>query len=268
MPRIPEFLIIPLLTVFISAVSLSLVSVPVVLKRWSFLAVGISHGAFFGVAVGLLLGLPPFIFGVISGFLLVTLVSLVSKGTNVDEDTVIGFLFPFFMALGVIAFSLGGVSYVDAFSYLFGGIFAIDEGYLLWAIVTFLITLVFLVTSWRNLFLWIINEEMSVSFGINRLFIYTTLLLITTFNIVLSMKTLGAILVSAFMVLPGFFAVTFFNSIFMFFLGSLFFTISVFTVGISMAFILDLPPGPIITVIGVFVLLLSLWGNKFFRRGG
>ncbi|MGB9668015.1 MAG: metal ABC transporter permease [Thermosulfidibacteraceae bacterium] len=266
MSYIPEFLVIPLLVAFISAISLSIVSVFVVLNRWGFLAVGVSHGAFFGVTCGVLLNFSPFLLGVLSGFLLVLSVSIMKRELKGEEDVIIGFLFPLFMALGIIVFSIGKIGYIDAFSYLFGSIFLIDESFLLWSIVVFLITILFVAVKWREIFLWVMNEEMATSLGVNSSLIYLSLLLVTTMNTVLAMKTLGAILVSAFAVMPGLFAVMVSRSIYGLFLSSIIYAFITFSVGILVAFYLDLPTGPVITVAGFLVLLLFSLGIKFKDR--
>lgn len=59
MPYFSEIVIIPLACALILGLVLSIYSFFVVVKRWAFLSVGVSHAAFGGVALGYILGVSP-----------------------------------------------------------------------------------------------------------------------------------------------------------------------------------------------------------------
>lgn len=266
MPYIPEFLVVPLSVALITAFSLSVVSVFVVLNRWGFLTVGVSHGAFGGVALGVLIGVSPFITGVLSGFLLVVLVYFLRRKMAATDESLIGLIYPVFMALGIMVFSVADTGYVSAFSYLFGSLLAAGEDYFIVSLSILFLTVLFVFFFRKAIFLWMIDEEMAKAFGVRTNLIYFSLIVITTLNIVLAMKTLGVIMVSAFAIMPAVFAVGISGSVLMLFCSSILYTVFCFLVGIFVSLYFNVPPGPVITIVGFVVLLLFRFGIRFKIR--
>ena len=74
----------------------------VILRRLSFIGIGISHSALGGVAVGLLLGINPLLAG--GGFAVAVALGIawLSPRTRLSEDAIIGVFFSASMALGVV----------------------------------------------------------------------------------------------------------------------------------------------------------------------
>ncbi len=97
----------------------------VVQRRLSFLGVGLSHAAFGGVALGLLLQVNPM--WVAAPFTVVVALGInwiTARGT-IAGDTAIGVLFAVAVALGIVFLSLRQTYTADAFAYLFGSILAV-----------------------------------------------------------------------------------------------------------------------------------------------
>ena len=110
----------------------AVLSVYIVLKRWAFIGQGVSHAAFGGVALGLLLGVN--VTWTSIGFCLMTayLIGITSRRGRVSADSAIGIFLTASMALGVIFIWMRRSYTVDVFSYLFGNILATDSADL-WA---------------------------------------------------------------------------------------------------------------------------------------
>ncbi|MCK4597106.1 metal ABC transporter permease, partial [bacterium] len=91
--------------IFIAALC-ALFSVFVVLKRLSFIGVGISHSAFGGVALGFLLGINPTITAILFAGATALLIGFVNRQGRLHEDTAIGIFFALNMALGILFIGL------------------------------------------------------------------------------------------------------------------------------------------------------------------
>ena len=91
----------------------------VILRRLSFVGVGISHSALGGVAVGLLLGIHPLIAGGVFALAVALGIAWLGPRTRLSEDAIIGVFFSASMALGVVLFSLQRGYQQDLFAYLF-----------------------------------------------------------------------------------------------------------------------------------------------------
>ena len=103
----------------------------VVQRRLSFLGIGLSHAAFGGVALGLLLQVNPMWIAGPFTVLVALGIIWVSERGKVAGDTAIGVLFAVAVALGVVVLSLRQAYTADAFAYLFGSILAV-QGTDLW----------------------------------------------------------------------------------------------------------------------------------------
>lgn len=241
-----------LLTGAVLAIFSGIISVFIVLRRVSFLGSGISHAAFGGVSIGFLLGVNPLITALIYSTVVAFGIEQISTKGRLAEDTAIGIFFSSSMALGIVLIGLSPSYNVDLFGYLFGSILAItNEDALIAVFVTiFLMGIIFAIM--KELYFITFNEELAFVSGIKVRLIKSIFLLSMAIAIVVGIKLVGIILISALLVIPGATAhlltKRFYRMVFISCLISLFSTIS----GIIISYRLNLAPG------GTIVLMLSV----------
>jgi zinc transport system permease protein len=181
----------------------SLISFFVVVRRLAFVGMGISHAAFGGVAIGLVAGIDPMLSA--GGFC--TLVALgigwFSRKGRIHEDTAIGILFATAMALGVVLVRMANAYNLDLMSYLFGSILALSWGDVVLIAVLGGLAAAFVVVFFKELLFISFDEETATASGIPVRFVYYGLLVTMALVIVISIKLVGIILVSALLVIPG-----------------------------------------------------------------
>jgi zinc transport system permease protein len=185
------------------AVLCAVFSVFVVLKRLSFIGVGISHSAFGGVALGFLLGLSPTLTAILFSGAVALLIGFVNRRGRVHEDTAIGIFFSLTMALGIFLIGISKRYNVDLFGYLFGNILAITRGDLLLVVVLVPVVLSFVFAIFKELLFISFDEEVARASGVPVNAIYYLFLLAMAVTIVIAIKLIGIVLVSALLVLPG-----------------------------------------------------------------
>ncbi len=233
----------PLLCAVVVSLTLSLFSFLVVVKRWAFLSVGVSHAAFGGVALGYLAGIPPQLsasaFAVAAG----VLISLIKRRGNLHEDVSTGVIFSTFMAVGVILFSLSRGYISDVFSYLFGNMLAVGWRDLYTAVALCAATLAFFAAFRRQILLMVIDEELAYTNGVAVAPLYYSLVTLFTLNVVVSIKLLGVILVSCMTVVPASVAMFFFVRLNRILVGSVIVGAATVAAGMAISFYSDLPPG-------------------------
>jgi len=181
----------------------SVIGVYVVLKKLAFIGSGIAHSAFGGVALGFLLGLNPI--AVAAPFSIATAagIGLVSKKGRVSEDAAIGIFFASTMALGVIFVGLSKGYSIDLFGYLFGSILAVST-FDLWLILILGLAVVGVVMLlYKEFFFLSFDEELAKVNGLPVQGLYYLLLTLMSVTIVVSIKVVGIILVSALLVIPA-----------------------------------------------------------------
>ncbi len=185
------------------ALTCSLISFFVVVRRLAFVGTGISHAAFGGVAIGLATGTDPFLAA--GGFCVAVALGIgwLSRKGRIHEDTVIGILFATAMALGVLLVRLSNAYNLDLMSYLFGSILALK-----WVDVAAMAAMAALVTAFTVLFFkellfFSFDEETATASGLPVRLIYYGFLVTMALTVVISIKLVGIILVSALLVIPG-----------------------------------------------------------------
>ena len=181
----------------------ALIGVYVVLKGMSFVGAGISHASFGGVALGILAGLNPMLTAVIFCMLTAFGIGLISKKGHLKEDTAVGIFFSATMAFGVLLIGFIKGYTIDLFGYLFGSILAVTRQDVIIMSVLGAIVLIAVGIFFKELMCIAFDPEIAEVIGlpVNRL--YFLLLGIITLTIVVSIKVVGIILVSALMVIPA-----------------------------------------------------------------
>jgi zinc transport system permease protein len=175
----------------------------VVLRRLSFIGVGISHSAFGGVAIGVLTGLDPFVLAAVVCTLVAWAIGWVSRRGRLHEDTAIGILFSSVMALGVALISLSRDYQVDLFGYLFGNILAVAPRDLWLLLGATLAVLTVIGALFKPLLFVAFDEEVARANGLPVDALQYLLLTCLALAVVAAMRVVGIILVEALLVIPA-----------------------------------------------------------------
>lgn len=185
------------------AITCSVMSFFIIVRRLAFAGMGISHAAFGGVAIGIVSGINPIVTA--AGFccLVATGIGWFSRKGRLHEDTIIGILFSAAMALGVVLIAAAHAYNQDLLSYLFGSILAISWGDVIILAVLSALAVGFLVLFFKELLYFSFDEETATASGVPVRTIYYGLLITIALTIVVSIKLVGIILISALIVIPG-----------------------------------------------------------------
>jgi zinc transport system permease protein len=182
---------------------LAVVSFFVVLRRFSFIGVGVAHSAFGGVALGALLGISPTATAIGFAVVVANAIGYIGKQDKLSTDTAIGIFFPFAMALGVIFIGMSDQYNVDLFGYLFGNILAISKKDLIVIAVLGGVVLLSIFLFFKELLFIAYDSEVALVSGMPVTFLDHFFLTILALSVVISIKIVGIILVSALLVIPG-----------------------------------------------------------------
>ena len=175
----------------------------VVLKRLSFIGVGISHSAFGGIAIGVLAGVEPLLAAAVFSTAVAWAIGWLSRKGRLHEDTAIGILFSSAMALGVALISLSSTYQVDLFGYLFGNILAVSPGdlWLLGGIAVVVLAAVALL--FKELLFVAFDEEVARANGLPVTPLYFVLLSCLALAVVAAIRVVGIVLVEALLVITA-----------------------------------------------------------------
>jgi len=235
-----------------------LISVFIVLRKMSFIGAGISHAAFGGVAIGFFTGLNPLLTAIIYSIAVAIGIESTGRKGKISEDVSIGIFYSVSMALGVALVSLSKSYNIDLFGYLFGNILAITQTDIILTIITFVLVTGFIVIFLKDLFLSAYNEELAKISGVRVVFLNNLFLISLAVSIVISIRIVGIILVSALLVIPGATARLFAKGLVsMIVLSCLTGVVSVIS-GLLISYQYDIAPGASIVLASAFIFFFSL----------
>ncbi len=191
-----------LASVLIGTVS-AVIGVYVVLRGLSFIGAGTAHASFGGVALGFLLGINPLLAAVVFCLLTAWGIAWTSLRAEVKEDAAIGIFFASTMALGILVIGLMRGYNVDLFGYLFGSVLAVTRQDLWLSLLLGAGVLLTVGLFFKELLFITFDPEMAQVSGLPAGALYVLLLSLMALTIVLSIKVVGIILVSALIVIPA-----------------------------------------------------------------
>lgn len=251
---------------FISGIFIALIcsilGLFLVLRNMSLIGHGLSHVSFGALAFGLMIGIYPFIIAipivVLGSFMMI----YIAKKTHLLGDAAIGVVSSLGMALGIIFASISGGFTVDIYGYLFGNILSIQTTETLFSVFLSLAIIIIVSYFYNDLFSSTFDEEFARVTGVKTDLINTTLIFLTSFVVILSIKMVGALLVSALLVIPSVTALqlakSFKSAIAISIVCSL---MSVFG-GIILSFSLNLPTGATIVLINIILFTIAYVAKK------
>ena len=184
----------------------------IVTKKLVFLGAGIAHTAFGGVALGILLQVNPFYTALVFCVASTLTIGLLVRRAHISYDTGIGIFFSFAMAMGAVLLALRKEYTFDLTGYLFGNILGVTRFDLGMVIIITLLFLIFMGLFMKRILFVTFDERVATVSGIPSELLELTLLLFLAVIIVVSIKMIGIVLVSALVVLPASFGMLFFQN--------------------------------------------------------
>ena len=242
-----------------------------VLRRLSLIGDGLAHVTFGSVALALALKAQP-LYVTLAALPLVLLSSLgilkLTEKAKIYGDAAIGIVSAAGIAVGVILAGATGGFNVDLFSYLFGNILAVSSEETVMAAILFCLVIGVVVVQYRKLFAITFDEELARSSGIKVERINALLAILTALTVVLAMKLVGILLVSALLIIPPVTALQVARSFKLtIFLSALCSAFSVLG-GILLALVLNLPSGGVIVLINIALFMIAFAVRKYSPRAG
>ena len=254
-----SFLSYAILGGLLTSITCGIIGTYVVLRRITYLAGSISHTAFGGVGLSLLLGWPPLLGASLFSVLAATGMGWIRlKLGRGKDDVLIGAMWSLGMAIGVICIFLSPGYATNVMSYLFGNILLISSTDLI--IMTVLNGLIIgcVTIYYRSLQTICADEEFAkiLNLPVNRL--NFLLLGLIALSIVIIIKSVGILLVITLLTLPAASAHLWTTQMKnMMIHASLFASIATL-LGLGLSYWANLPSGPFIVFVSLFIYIVTL----------
>ncbi len=197
------FMLRATLAIVVVGVVCGVIGVFVTLRGLAFMGDALAHAIFPGVVIAFVLG-GNYLVGALVAATLVSLgIGVIGQTGRLSNDTAIGVLFAGAFALGVAIISTQETFARDVTGFLFGSILGVGRGdLLLSAAIGFGVLLVMLVFR-RELGTVVFDRTFAASVGMNLWAWDQLFLLLLSLSIVVSLQTVGNILVLAMLVTPA-----------------------------------------------------------------
>ncbi len=262
-----EFMQRALLAAVVIGVVAPMIGVFLVQRRLALLGDGMGHVALSGVGLSFLLGTAPVPTALLLAVLGAVALEIIRARSRTAGDLALAIVFYGGLAGGVLFTSLAGGQSSSALNqYLFGSLSTISVSDLVALVVAGVLVVAVLVVFGRELFAVSLDPETAHTQGIRTQWISGLLTVLASVTVVIGMRTVGLLLVSAIMILP----VAASQQLARSFRGSAIGAVGVglfaATAGLVASFYLDVPPGPTIVFMALGVFLLALAAASLTRR--
>lgn len=249
----------------IVGVLLATLGVYVVVRKMAFFGDGIAHASLAGIALGLLTGFAPLPVAVVYAVVVALAIYWFERNTRLNSDTIIGIFFTASMALGVVLMSLIPGFQPELISFLFGNILSISTSDVITVSILAIIILTWLLTFRKQLTYISLDKDSAKISGVNTTLHDVLFYIALAISVVLGVKILGIILVSALLLIPPATSRLLTGTFNSFFWIAGVVSILCVTLGLLLSFFLDAPSGATIILVATAVFFLVALVTKLAR---
>lgn len=241
---------------FLASITCGFIGAYIVARRMVFISGGITHASFGGIGLGYFLGINPILGAAIFSVLSAFGIRLVSKQTDIREDSAIGILWSFGMAVGIIFIYLTPGYAPNLMSYLFGSILTVTTTDLVLMGMLAAITVIVFVLFYRTILFISFDEEYARSHNAPVETFNYLMLTLVALVIVINIRVAGIILVISYLTIPQSTANLFVNDLKKIIILSMIISFAGSLTGLFLSYYWNIPSGA--TIIFVFVLIFII----------
>ncbi|MDR0540356.1 MAG: metal ABC transporter permease [Spirochaetaceae bacterium] len=242
----------------------ALLGVNLVLKRYSMIGDGLSHVGFGALALATALNTAPLFVSIpvvlAAAFLLLRL----GEKTLIKGDAAIALISTSSLALGVVIISRTTGMNTDVCNYLFGSILAMSKSDVCLSVVLAAAVIILFLLFYHKLFAVTFDERFAGACGM-KTGIYTMLIAcLTAVTIVLGMRMMGAMLISALIIFPALTSMRVFKQFRTVTFSSVIISVVCFFIGIVISYLYAVPAGASVVIVNISMFIV-FWIIKTLR---
>jgi zinc transport system permease protein len=244
----------------LTSILAAMVGTYIVSRKIVFISGGITHASFGGIGLAYFLGLNPFFGAAVFAVLSAVGIEWISIRGKVREDSAIAIIWSFGMALGIIFVFLTPGYTPNLMSFLFGSILSVGKAELYLLLAFCVLTALFFIVFFRPLVHTAFDPEFSTVMGLPVSFFRYAMSVLIGLAIVISIRTIGIILVLSLFTVPQLTAMVFTRDFARIMPLAAFWGITGSLAGLISAYGLNIPSGAAI----IFFLTLQFFLIKLY----
>ena len=192
-----------LIACILSGVTCGIIGTYIVARRMVFLCGGITHASFGGLGIALYLNANPILGATIFAILSALGIEWSNSRSKIRPDSAIGMVWGIGMAIGALFMTLRpGYTSGDMASFLFGNILTVTNSDII-ALIALAIVLIIGTLVWhRPIMFAAFDSEFAKASGVPVALIHYLMAVVTAITIVLSIRTMGIVLLISLLTMP------------------------------------------------------------------
>lgn len=243
-----------------------LLSTMVVSNRMAFFADSLGHGAFSGIAIGVLLGSNSPLFSlIVFSVIFAVFITYIKQRSQESTDTIISVFSAMAVAVGLMIMSRGG-GFNKFSSYLIGDVLSIRQEEVAALFAVFCLVLIAWSALFNSLLLISINAAFARSRGIKSFFIESCFASLVAVVVAVSIQWVGILVINSLLVLPGAAARNVTSDVKGYHLVSVLLSVLSGLTGLVAAYYCDMAVGATVVLIAAVCYFVTLVLKPYFVR--
>jgi len=235
----------------------SVLSVFVVLMKMPLIGVSMSHAAFAGAVLGMLLDINPFLSGFVVCLFAASVLGPISDRTDMAPENVLGIMFSLLMGVAFLGMGILTRTKAGALNLMWGSMLSLSSTDIAVLTVVTAILLCFVCLFFKEIRSILFNRQLAGASGVPARLIYYVLLFLTGAVVSSNLATVGGLLIFALLVQPGATALQLTYNLKNFFIISAASGVGACVSGLLVSYIFDLPSGASVVVMATIIFAVA-----------
>lgn len=250
--------------------SCSVLSVFVVLMKMPLIGVSMSHAAFAGAVLGMLLGIDPVLSGLAMGLLAAGVLGPLSDRGDMEPENILGIMFSFLMGVAFLGLGIVTRTKAAALNLMWGSLLNLSDRDIIVLLIVALVLVCFVLAFFKELRLILFSRRLARASGIPEKALYYAVLFLAGGVVSSNLTTVGGLLIFALLVQPGATALQLTYDLKRFFAISAAAGIGACLSGLAISAVFDLPSGAAVVIMAtvIFAAAYILSPKRRITRSG
>lgn len=233
----------------------ALLGVILVLKRYSMIGDGLSHVGFGAMSLAAVAGISPLSIAIPVVTAAALMLMRISDSSKIKGDAAIGLISTGALAFGIIIVSAAGVN-TDLNSYLFGSILSLSDADMTLSVVLCAIVVLMYIVLYNKIFAITFDDSFASASGIKTGVYNSVIAVLSSVTIVLGMRMMGALLISALIIFPALTAMRVFKTFKTVSIFSVIIALMCFFAGMLISFVFSTPAGATVVAVNIILFIV------------
>ncbi|MFC1913646.1 metal ABC transporter permease, partial [Chloroflexota bacterium] len=198
-----QFMQNAIISAFLGGVVCSVIGVFVVLMHMPFIGVAMSHAAFAGALLGLLLGIDPLLIALVLSLLVAAVIGPLADRGELSPETSLGVIFSLMLGIAFLFMGLMPYARAGAMDLLWGSILTNTRNDIMLLAIVTAVVVGLVVTFYKEIKATIFNRNIALAVGLPATIVLYGVLFLTGATVTASLRSIGGLLVFSLILNPA-----------------------------------------------------------------